>query len=505
MLPWCDLIMRLLVNILPATMRRFSTVVHYITDTEGHAASFYDSIQRSGVVQLERNKRLVFKKTAATPFFIFGGDLTDRGVGDLELLEMMLDFKRRHSEQVLLLVGNREASKTRIYTETDPKYIRERLLQGGVPHWLEARPHKRPLDYVKNDMLVRGQSFEQPNRIDDYVRKLSTEECQLLYLKWMFEQNMGCPHTLTYYAQQLAQVQQRSVRDVSEHEVVQYVIKQASPTGLMGEYLQQTQIAAILPDTGILAVHGGLTSANIGRLPVMQKTDPMIRDARSWIEQFNAWYRLQVMQWAKSKPNQSPLQLQPARSTLDSFAVRIPADYMSIVTASILDGQRQFQAIPTEVSDYLQENGIYLVLTGHQPCGDHPALLRSSDDRLLYIMGDTGYANSQANEIHNTRGKTSYALQIYADIHTAHVDINAHLLTGTQVNTYLSIKRGQIATDSYVGKLLPGNELVQCKLPDGNYRTIHQNRFTVQYAIRTASEIEMLLASAQLPRVMELA
>ncbi|OGV36002.1 MAG: hypothetical protein A3E88_08100 [Legionellales bacterium RIFCSPHIGHO2_12_FULL_35_11] len=69
----------------------------------------------------------------------------------------------------------------------------------------------------------------------------------------------------------------------------------------------------------------------------------------------------------------------------------------------------------------------------------------------------------------------------------------AQLPNGDLVRTNLAQLKGQVISDSLVGKLLPNNELVQCQLENGEYRTIFQQNYTVIYSIRTADEIEAML------------
>ena len=101
----------------------------------------------------------------------------------LTITRMLLEFKDRHKDRVILLVGNREASKTRFFVELNPKYIRERLIKGGAPFWLTSNPHQVPIDYVKKHMQSRMQPFDKLSDIEQYVESLNIEECQLIYLK----------------------------------------------------------------------------------------------------------------------------------------------------------------------------------------------------------------------------------------------------------------------------------------------------------------------------------
>lgn len=477
-----------------ARPQSFRTNVHYITDTEGHYPSFESSIKKSSVVQFNQDGQLDFNATVKDPYFIFGGDLTDRGVGDTKLARMLLDFKLRYRDRVILLVGNREASKTRFVVELNPKHIRERLIHGSAPFWLLANPHQLPIDYVKKHMLAQQRAVDCLATIEHYVASLDIEECQLIYLKWMLEQNLGCPATFDFHKQTLACELNCSVAEIADRTVLKSIMQLNSPQGLMGRYIAETQIAAIIPNTGILAVHGGFTPQNIGRLPSMELSEPIIGDLHSWIEQFNHWYKGEVMRWVNLIHDELPLELRPARSTMDTFSIRVPSEYRSIVTASMLDDQRQFVEVPGEVSDYLQRNGIKLVLSGHQPCGDHPALLRSKDDRVVFVNGDTSYANAYANNPHDTRGPASHTLQVHVNEEHLCIKIDASLLTGKTSQNSLDMVNGEVVDNTPIGKLLPGNELVQCLLDESGYfRTLHQKGFMVQYKFRTLEEIESLL------------
>ena len=212
----------------PTVHKPFKIGVHYITDTEGHYPSFVNSIKKSNIVTLDKSDRLQFQNSAMKKsYFIYGGDLTDRGVGDTKLTQMLLDFKMRHQNQVILLVGNREASKTRFYVELNPKYIRERLLKGGAPFWL-VNP-KLPIDYLKQHMNDKGiDSINLPD-IENYVESLDIEKCQLIYLKWMLEQNLGCPQTFGFQAQQLADTLDIDLKEISDSMVLKSIMEQSSP------------------------------------------------------------------------------------------------------------------------------------------------------------------------------------------------------------------------------------------------------------------------------------
>lgn len=476
------------------TANRIKACIHFLTDTEGHFPALQKSVEKSRVVTIDSKGCLDFKEGVSNPYFIFGGDLADRGVGDVRLTKTLLDFKNRYPDRVYLLVGNREASKTRFYVELNPKHIRQRLLEGSTPFWLLSKPHQLPIDYVKNDMASQGILEPNDEEMKNFVSLLSIDKCQLIYLKWMLEQTLGCPYTFEYHAQHMASEINCSRSEISDQMVLNHIMEQYAPTGLMGQYLAKTQMIAHIPDTGIIAVHGGLTSENIGRIPSISVDSPRIENAIEWVDKLNQWYTQAVQEWLSLKQESLAFEKNPARSKLDTFSEIVPSPYRSVVTASMLSEQREFQHVPEMVARYLTSSGINMVLTGHQPSGDHPAILRSLNDQVIFVNGDISYANAQANNAHDTRGQAWHCIQIQVDNSRTKLEIDAALLTGKTLNHQLTIEESGVVDKSYIGKVLPGGELVQCHLPESNYyRTIIQEGYKVAYKFRKIAEIESLL------------
>ena len=465
-----------------STKRHFSRIFH-VTDSEGNLPSFFSAINNSTTVKFNPDNGLSFHNTKEKPYFIFGGDATDRGNSDIALSKLLLDFKKRYPEQVFLLVGNRDVTKNRFKIELDRGQIRSRLLNSQSPRWLPQNPTV-PLDYVNEEMKAQKYSAS----VLDFVNSLSIEQCQLIYLKWMLDKTMGCPHSFRHRKEELEKANPNSF--ISDTMILHSFLKESAPDGINGEYLQHAQVGVIIPNTGVLTVHGGLQPDNIGRIPGMDINAPPIQDARLWISQFNNWYEKQIKTWI----DYSAINLtEPAFSQLDECVLPIPGKSKSIITADMLDPKRQFTKIPEEVSRYLRENGIQVVLTGHQPCGDHPALLR--DKGLLFINGDTGYAAFNPQIADDTRGGATHTLEIIANKDKADIDLRASLPNKIKIRTQLSIRPDTIDGDPYVGLITPAHELVQCQLPDGNYRLVYQEGFNVKYSTHPSSTMNQLLDS----------
>lgn len=467
--------------------RLYTTKILHVTDSEG-TTSFFDTIKRSTIVSYSPDKGLNFKPSDTKSHFIFGGDVSDRGKQDLAITAALVDFKKRHADTVTLIAGNRDIKQVR-FIELAPNLIRERLLHTKQPRWI--KPSTLPLDYVKAQMVIRyGRMKFTQESLKDYVHSLSIKQCQLIYLHWMLEKTMGCPHTFRFRREELEK--QFPNKRIIDEDVLQSFLDESSPRGLTGQYLQNSQIAVIVPNTRVLAVHGGLTPYNIGRVPNMLPEDAPISDAHLWINAFNEWYTLQLQKWSEY---QSTKLTQPGFTELDSSILPIPGKEKFVITADMLGENRQFTQVSPYVSDYLRKNSISVVLTGHQPSGDHPAILQS--DQIVFINGDTSYANQDQKNPNDTRGDAGHLLEISAGKEQAQISIQATLADATPVCTELNVTPEQIEGDPYIGRVLSNGELVQCKLPSGEYRLAQQNGFQVTYSLLNSADLAMKLNENQ--------
>jgi hypothetical protein len=473
--------------------RHYATHVFHLTDVEGSSA-FFTAIKNSNMIRWHSKRGLEFKTNSlgSKPYFIFGGDATDRGHHDLAITEALVDFKERHPENVILLVGNREIKNTRFTIELAPEWIRERLLDGKAPSWLPEHKRTIPLDYVMKAMAKEGVdiSFINKEKASDYVHSLSIPQCQLIYLHWMLEKTMGCPHTFRYRREELAQRLNKAV--VSDETVLESFLKESSPQGLMGRYLQQAEVGTIVPNTGILALHGGITLQNLGRVPNMASDASPLPSAKFWINQYNHWYKEQIQTWAEIKPSDLP---PSARTTTPEVTLALLNKPTSLITADMLDKDYQFTDVPSSIGRYLKNNGIQLVLTGHQPCGQHPALLRDDKHAILYINGDTSYATYDPKNPDDTRGPTHHVLEITASPHETDVTLQATLPNAMSVITKMKITPDSIKGDPHVGRLLPDSQtLVQHRLPNGDYHCLTRRGY--QSSTLSSREVETLLGEA---------
>ena len=98
--------------------------VSYITDIEGNIDYFYRFVSISEALSWEdvpAAEILPQRLKLADGFaFIFGGDLFDKGPGDIRLSVLLTDLKDRYNERVFLIMGNRDINKLRLSAELQP-------------------------------------------------------------------------------------------------------------------------------------------------------------------------------------------------------------------------------------------------------------------------------------------------------------------------------------------------------------------------------------------------
>jgi hypothetical protein len=186
---------------------------------------------------------------------------------------------------------------------------------------------------------------------------------------------------------------------------------------------------------------------------------------------------------------------QPGNTALNNSIVPVPGKEKFAITANMLGHRRQFIQVAPEVSEYLQKNKISLVLTGHQPCGDYPAILRNQENNILFVNNDTSYANTNVNP-NDTRGCAMHTTEIIATMSQVHVNIQAILSDAVVVKNYLTVQADNIVGDPYIGRVLPTMQLVQCKVGDDKYRLVGQEKYDVKYTLVNAKQIEEMALTA---------
>ena len=95
--------------------------VGYCTDIEGNLAYWKRFISISKVLE-ESEDGVVLKSNC---YFVYGGDVCDRGPGDIRVMRDIINLKKRNPDHVFIILGNRDVNKMRLLTELQDDYVTE--------------------------------------------------------------------------------------------------------------------------------------------------------------------------------------------------------------------------------------------------------------------------------------------------------------------------------------------------------------------------------------------
>ncbi|KAJ1616086.1 hypothetical protein T492DRAFT_896219 [Pavlovales sp. CCMP2436] len=84
--------------------------IGYVTDIEGNRDFFDQYVRTSKVLERDGQERLRLRDGCE---LVFGGDVCDKGDGDLYVAGELLGLKRRHPGRVHIILGNRDVNKLR--------------------------------------------------------------------------------------------------------------------------------------------------------------------------------------------------------------------------------------------------------------------------------------------------------------------------------------------------------------------------------------------------------
>lgn len=92
--------------------------IGYLTDAEGDLNFFTNYCKISEVLKIESyHPSYISLSLNDDCYFVFGGDTTDKGPGDIRICKSLIKLKQKYPERVFLILGNRDANKTMISYE----------------------------------------------------------------------------------------------------------------------------------------------------------------------------------------------------------------------------------------------------------------------------------------------------------------------------------------------------------------------------------------------------
>ncbi len=276
--------------------------------------------------------------------FIYGGDLIDRAPGALRLIKDLLALKKRYSERVTLLAGNRDINKIFFLYYLSPKYL--------------------------------NKAYEEA--VEFFINTLSGEEKKaskrVLISKWMLK-SFNAPRAFEFRKEELEILQGRSV---SEDEVVDSFLEDLREGGALYEYLQEAQV--MYSKDGNTFVHGAILDSTLGYVPRLENLET---NYQSWILKLNAWYKASIAQLKNVE-------------FMDNYRRSVLADLLiyhggrsqgrSVIYSRYSDANGN-QVLPSQnLRAYLRQEKQKRVIHGHTPVGFLPTIMRDED--LEFVNGD---------------------------------------------------------------------------------------------------------------------
>lgn len=410
----------------------------YVTDVEGNLDYFLRFVSESNVLDVvegDATSKSLRLDLRGNCYFVYGGDVVDKGPGDIRLVRALVNLKSRYPDRVFLLVGNRDLNKLRFSAELSEEDMARDLDEIPPPHWDPKAPSLRQFLEKKLHDLNGASTLT--------IHELNTRVNRLHY---MLEHTLGCPRTFAFRREEIALLRSKDIANISDDEVVDsFLYEVEHQNGSLRQYLEAADVAVCVGNT--LFCHGCVDRATMRFIPSMHtkfenpasKPPPAaeIDNVQEWTRQLNHFMKsgLEDFQkrprWDKTRTTRGgealmALQNRPAmwgRSIISNCY----GDGGCITTenaAKIRDDperQRMEQTNPLifekvcsdpldeDVAKWLLKDGIRRVVVGHKPTGDCPAVLSSLYTGVEIVSADTSFSDTSADD---NRGRALALVEI---------------------------------------------------------------------------------------------
>ena len=404
--------------------------VGYVTDIEGNLAYFDAWVQRSRVLRYADEG--VLDLTHPNAYFIYGGDVMDRGDGGLRLARRLVALKKRHPTRVRLLAGNRDLNKVRLTSELSPSEMRRNPRDVPGPHWDPSAPTLHT--YLSELAMERG-----------VAGGAAAVDSRVARAQYVLQHTLGCPGTFEGRRRELglllaaAAAAEGEVSDssvvgkVSDAAVVESLVADVEPGGALRAYLEHACIATVLGNT--LFVHGALDARSIQLVPsdgtrFINPSRPQamrpVDGVHEWCDAMNGCLQRGLASHAAS-PEWDDERHHRGGEVLMALQNKCAMWGRCVVSGSYADGgtitsaaaaaRREELRIRLEkedegfgedalvwegwtsdprdpiVAEWLLREGIRRVVVGHKPAGDCPATCSSRYTGVEVVSADTSYAD----------------------------------------------------------------------------------------------------------------
>ena len=341
--------------------------IGYVTDIEGNLDYWTSYKRMSRVLTINEQGRLLLKDDC---ILVFGGDVCDRGPGDLRVIQDLLELKANYPDRVFLILGNRDVNKLRFALDASDKLVDLDLL----PYWIA------------------------PEQTTDTGAGSPARRIQ-----WMLKNSMGAPLTFEYRRKELEELGLPS----SDEDVAESFRDSVRSNGCLTKLLHQGQLALIIKDT--LFIHGALHPHTIDIVPPkLQKQD---RNLEEWVDALNSFKQQETEDYIENIDSYVSTSMRAPSSSwsnVGGYSHPQPGSRLihygmgwnsdktvnpTIIYANFLDSKGKYSTISDEAADYCKAAGIKRIIVGHQPVGDCPLPIRAKLTDMTVLHGDTSYAN----------------------------------------------------------------------------------------------------------------
>jgi len=351
----------------------------YITDVEGNVAYFEHLISISKGLFRDEGGNLDLRPNY---HFVYGGDVCDRGKGDIRIASDLVHIAKKYPNRVHLVLGNRDVNKMRLISELVPEQLTKKL----SVFWIDE------VD------VMEDASAQQHSR----VTRLHT----------ILECTMGAPDAYQHRVNEL--IEMGTINDgmsttEKDELVVDSFLSSVQPGGCISEYLRLGKLAFLLGD--VFFFHGGVHEAALGWVPPSKRHSEgyRVESVQSWCMELSAFHEEEISSFLAGCHRQDHLnrssdyapfsavggyEHDEPGSRLMQYAMGLLPDGNSSGTICydnfLVNGSPE---APNEaVVKFLNKSGVIRTVTGHQPHGDVPLVV--STPTLQLITGDTSYAQN---------------------------------------------------------------------------------------------------------------
>lgn len=115
-----------------------AVTVGYASDVEGDFDYWQRYIHHSHVVYRDDSSHEL--RLRENSMFVFGGDVCDRGPGDLRIMRDIIFLKERYPDRVFIVLGNRDVNKLRLPFSLHPAVVRS-CTPGA--YWIRSERQKQ--------------------------------------------------------------------------------------------------------------------------------------------------------------------------------------------------------------------------------------------------------------------------------------------------------------------------------------------------------------------------